>query len=175
MPVDWQTPSACKPPTLKLSDWLLNTGSLTERLEALCTEFTVQVLGQAHANLEENESTFVEHNESKIWQVREVILKGDGQEWVYARSLLPQSLCEAELAGLGNKPLGKRIFNDPEFVRSGFEIGRLKCHPLTGQELTANDLYARRSLFQIGNEKVLVAEAFLPDCPCYNNQQATNN
>ena len=167
MPVDWQKPSDCKPPSSKLADWLLNTGSLTERLEALCSEFSVDVLGQAHVELEENERLFLEHEVGQTWQVREVILKGDGKQWVYARSILPQVLCEAELSGLGNKPLGKRIFNDPEFVRSDFEIGPLNHHPLTGQALFEGQLYARRSLFSIGHEKLLVAEAFLPDCPCY--------
>lgn len=169
-----------------MQSWLLNTGSLTERLQSLCTDFRVEVLGQSVLALDGCEKNVLIEHGSKTWQIREVILFGDGKPWVFARSALPDSMCTSTWANLGNQPLGQRIFNDPSFVRSDFEIGHVQAHPLP--ELAAqNDglalfeqqqRWARRSVFTIdsGSEDsndgpktntLLVAEAFLPDCPCY--------
>ncbi|MGQ8364190.1 chorismate--pyruvate lyase family protein [Glaciecola sp. 1036] len=167
--VDWVDTERFSPVQPELQDWLLNTGSLTERLEGHCERFSVQVLGQASVALDNSEKRLLYTQSDQDWQVREVILHGDDQPWVFARSVLPLALCEAELKNLGSKPLGKRIFNDPEFVRSEFEVGRMLVHPLTNQSKTGHALYARRSCFTMQGQQLLVAEAFLPDCPCYQN------
>ena len=165
--VAWQKPEHFAPVTKDLENWLLNTGSLTERLMSLCTEFKVHVIGQAALPLANSEREFSGQQIDKAYSVREVILLCDQQPWVFARSVIPNSLAEGQLAQLGNKPLGKLIFNDPRFVRSDFEVGRLLLNPLNGESVKGSALYARRSLFSIMQHKVLVAEAFLPDCPCY--------
>lgn len=172
MPVVWHSPE--KYPSLpnNLADWLLNTGSLTERLQALTTIFRVNLLGQNSAPLDNSELALLSKSVNKDWQVREVVLQGEvhGQsiDWVFARSILPDLLCKSTWANLGSQPLGQRIFNDTSFVRSEFEIGKLLCHPLTGQKFSKDEpCWARRSRFQIGEHMLLVAEAFLPDSPCY--------
>ena len=178
----WNTVAKYDLPEQHLADWLLHTGSLTERLQGFTQNFEVKVLGQA--TLEANESEIAALNDYRKhqWQIREVILFGNGKPWVFARSVLPEHLCNTTWASLGNQPLGQRIFNDDNFVRSDFVIANLKENPiadvdegrLTSKCMPASGLWARRSAFKIQQWHLLVAEVFLPDCPSYisHNQAA---
>ncbi|WP_395339104.1 chorismate--pyruvate lyase family protein [Ningiella sp. W23] len=163
-----------------MQDWLLHTGSLTERLMSLCKQFDVQVLGQSNIPLNKSEISLLNAQDAQQWQVREVILYGDSVPWVFARSVLPEHMCNSTWANLGSQPLGQRIFNDPRFVRSEFEIAPLQFHPVSKHPYSNNrpKRWARRSLFTYQDEhasnvtsskhnKLIVAEAFLEDCPCY--------
>lgn len=108
--------------------------------------------------------------ESKAWQVREVVLYGDDSPWVFARSILPEGLCETALSGLGEKPLGQLIFNNNAYQRSSFEISQLPAsHPLlTSLGLSSSyPLWARRSRFFLNSFSMSVAEVFLPGAPAY--------
>jgi chorismate--pyruvate lyase len=158
-----------------MQSWLLNTGSLTERLQALCNKFEVKVLGQKNVALDDTEISALKSSNNSDWQIREVILYGDDKPWVFARSVLPDHMCRSTWADLGTQPLGQRIFNDASFVRSGFEIGLLHHHPISREsfahstlaQATHQQMWARRSMFSRKKDTLLVAEAFLPDCPCY--------
>lgn len=192
MPVTWQSPRDVKDLSPSLCDWLLNTGSLTERLQALTHHFSVDLLGQQVADMDESERRHLHHSDVNEWQIREVILQGsprpdartlnaqtnalgggelnshNTENWVFARSVLPNELCESKWANLGSQPLGSRIFNDNKFIRSEFEIGKLHYHPITHEAFSANQpCWARRSKFTIQHYELLVAEAFLPHSPCY--------
>lgn len=160
-----------------LRNWLLDTSSLTERLQSKCRQFSLQLLGQRLIlpELEEYQSLeqpVVERN-AQQWQIREVILLGDGVPWVFARSVLPNSLCNADLAGLGSKPLGQILFNDSRFKRSPFKLSQFPANSVFHNSLsikTQLPLWGRRSLFSYQSYKMMVAEVFLPDSPAY--QQA---
>ncbi len=174
MPVVWQKPSTVFDLNSSLAGWLLHTGSLTERLQALTSQFGVELLGQRALAMDTSEQKLLPNNSQQKWQIREVLLQGaarsddQAKNWVFARSVLPDELCRSEWSNLGNQPLGQRIFNDPSFVRSEFEIGKLLHHPITGEELSSShSCWARRSKFTIGKHELIVAEAFLPDAPCY--------
>ena len=187
MPVKWQSPDDVNDLPPIISDWLLNTGSLTERLQALTHRFEVHLLGQEIAAMDSTEQRLLDIHSQEQWQIREVILQGTPlidtstpqsklinnatqplQDWVFARSVLPHSLCQSALANLGSQPLGSRIFNDHNFVRSGFEIGKLYHHPVNHKVFDEQaPCWARRSKFTIGQYQLIVAEAFLPQSPCY--------
>lgn len=164
-----------------LRNWLLNTGSLTERLQASCHKFAVQLLGQREGAISKDESQFLYGQFGHVaeqTQVREVFLLGNNAHWVFARSLLPCSFLlneMDELIRLGTQPLGKIIFNDPRFVRQGFEL--VKC-PVEGKTLknlnivSSHACWGRRSLFQFKSYRIMVAEIFLPDSPAYGNYQS---
>lgn len=173
--VCWAEPNSFAAIAPNMQDWLLDTGSLTERLQANSREFSVKVLGQSHIPLQGAEKAVLANHAQTQWQIREVILYGDGKPWVFARSVLPEYLCQSRWASLGNQPLGQRIFNDPNFVRSGFEIGKLERHPLShkvfAESPSSIQHWARRSIFRLEHHELLVAEAFLPDCPCYMEQR----
>ncbi len=164
---NWVAPTQHHIPQVGLSDWLLNTGSLTERLQALTSIFEVEVIGQATMHGDKSERLALPQYDEQAWQVREVILHGEGKPWVFARSVLPEHLCKTTWATLGNQPLGQRIFNDDQFVRSEFSIAKLTTNPIDPHAELKHPLWGRRSKFKVHDWHLLVAEVFLPDCPCY--------
>lgn len=167
----WFRPQECKVPDFHLKNWLLDTGSLTERLQAHCRDFRVQLLGQQPAPLLDNERELMETDAPYV--VREVLLCGEQTPWVFARSLLPMALCEAdngELSTLGEKPLGRLLFNDPRFVRQPFQLTCIQPGNELLQQLnltTCQPLWGRRSVFLFQQWRLMVAEVFLPQSPAY--------
>lgn len=151
-----------------LKNWLLDTGSLTERLMAMSQTFDLIKLGQGDHPLHAQEQRWLGDGN---WQVREVYLCGNGQNWVFARSVLPMSLVEGELNNLGQQPLGKRLFNDSRFVRSEFELCELTPAQVQHlcETLPSHKLWGRRSRFTFEGQSMIVAELFLPDSPAYQN------
>lgn len=104
------------------------------------------------------------------WQIREVILYGNGQPWVFARSVLPQALCERDFSGLGSRPLGQIIFNDSRFVRQPFELISISENDEFLNRLNIQSqfpLWGRRSSFRFEEHHLMVAEIFLPHAPAY--------
>lgn len=82
----------------------------------------------------------------------------------------PQALCQEEFGRLGEKPLGKVIFNDPRFTRKPFEITNLQVPEALTVALDiapATRLWGRRSLFCYQQHEIMVAEIFLPRSPAY--------
>lgn len=172
----WSSPAHIDIPDAYLKNWLLDTGSLTERLQSHCREFQVSVLGQRQAalTLEEQQQLGLAkpHYDEADWQVREVILLGENQPWVFARSIIPRSLCQSDFANLGNKPLGQLIFNDERFKRSPFQVAHLSKPAsllMTLGFAKAEQLWGRRSVFALQDMKMMVAEVFLPEAPAYKN------
>tara|TARA_R110002153_G_scaffold14952_9_gene53841 strand:+ start:13432 stop:14022 length:591 start_codon:yes stop_codon:yes gene_type:complete len=181
---NWQEPDKQGIADAKLKNWLLDTGSLTERLQSHCRDFRVQVLGQGQTEVSIEEiqqlARFSAVSRDIKWQVREVLLWGNNQPWVFARSIIPEQMCRAEFAGLGNQPLGKLIFNDPRFKRMPFQITQISSsHPITSSLNlpSQHSLWARRSVFQFGGLALSVAELFLPLSPAYAamSQVSTHN
>lgn len=177
IPAKWFAADALPIADPYLKNWLLDTGSLTERLQSHCIDFHLDVIGQRQMSpdLEELAQFTLDKQtlEATNWQVREVVLSGNGQPWVFARSILPQQLCEMDLAELGNKPLGQIIFNDNRFVRSPFQLLSLpkKHHFLSTLGIrTEHQLWGRRSVFNFNQVQLMVAEIFLPDSPAYSKQ-----
>lgn len=171
----WQPPQALVVPDAHLKNWLMDTGSLTERLQSVCRQFNVAVLGHEVAPITEEESQclYKQTAVSGHTQVREVVLHGDQVPWVFARSLMPQAFideCMRDLGTLGNQPLGKILFNDARFKRLGFELIHCgKENPLFSALgiVPEHTLWGRRSLFEFQAHSIMVCEIFLPDSPAY--------
>ncbi|WP_240615624.1 chorismate--pyruvate lyase family protein [Alteromonas facilis] len=155
-----------------LANWLLDTGSLTERLQSMCRQFQVQVL----CHQQQPQQTAGAGNPF----IRDVLLLGDGQPWVFARSVIPEAINNGELLDLGSQPLGQRIFNDPRFVRGEFELCSLSYERLLAampqpyaaqlvplHETSIHKLFGRRSSFTFLHYSMSVAEIFLPQSPAY--------
>lgn len=174
IPSSWLTPHLLAIPSQQLKNWLLDTGSLTERLVAQCTEFQLSVIGQKKLSITQNEFELVcgkgQMLDEKDWLVREVLLWGDGQPWVFARSIIPITLWQRDFYDLNTQPLGQRIFNDERFKRMPFEITKLDSSTsFLSQLKLANkmDLWGRRSMFCFEDLKMMVCEVFLPGSPAY--------
>ena len=163
--VNWQAPSGITIPNAQLKDWLLDTGSLTERVQSLSDHFSLELIGQRTQIPHDNELSLLRSNGNTSYQAREILLCGDNQPWVFARSIIPQAFVDSELSDLGREPLGKRLFNDTRFNRSEFQL----CTAAASQfGINSNQvLWGRRSLFTLDNYSMIVAEVFLPDSPAY--------
>ena len=157
-----------------LNDWLLNTGSLTERLKSRCRDFRVQLVSEKLTAIHPDEGALLLLADPRA-VVREVCLLADGMPWVFARTLVSEELfylAEKGLSTLGTKPLGSIIFNDPQFVRQGFELSKIQSQDnwLERQQIeSAHPIWARRSIFSYYQQRMMVTEVFLPSAPAYDN------
>lgn len=167
--MDWQPADTLTNLNHYLHNWLLDTGSLTERIQSMCRQFRVHIVGQGNAPLHTSENNKLPLSES-AYHVRETVLFADDVPWVFARSVIPTLLTQGEWKTLGTSPLGKQLFNDSRFTRGEFEVANLATSQLSGvinTPTTLETLYGRRSAFHFAGQDILVAEVFLPASPAY--------
>jgi len=109
--------------------------------------------------------------------VRQVFLENEGVSWTYGRVIIPSEVYQrhfGQFDALKDRPIGETLlYNNPEVSRSAFEYAALtSSHPVYR---TINDhfflseplLWARRSLFLMKGDPLLVTEVFLPTLPCF--------
>lgn len=122
-----------------IADWLLTEESLTAKLARHCTQFGVSVEAENWTGKEE-------------W-LREVILYGDGQAWIFAQTTFSANLMSAygeEILQLNQTPLGYWLFaKNPRRITTEW-----------AQDLKSG-LYARRSQFHLEKGNLTVSELFL--------------
>lgn len=147
---------------LALRPWLLEPASLTARLKAHSRNFRLQLLSEEKTLLPE----FLQRclAVKTLYCVRrEVLMWCNNQPTVYAQSWLPEQSVQQlqQLAALGEQPLGELLFQFPDVTRSPIEIALL---PVTNavESIAAGDYWARRSVFTVTGQPLLVAEVFLP-------------
>lgn len=154
-----------------LAPWLLDEGSLTARLQVHSQgDFEVQLLNQGWGQAKPSELIALKCSSRHKILVREVLLKGKGQPWVFARSLVPYTSLTGRLKALkqlDNKPLGALLFQDPNMHRDPIEVAAVHRHHnyVDASVALAEDfeLWGRRSVFYIDQNPLLVSEVFLPD------------
>jgi len=155
--------------------WLSDTGSLTQRLlHASAGEFSVQVLNQSLQLPRLSEMRALALPPRRLALIREVILFGSGQPWVYARSVIPLSTLTGrlrKLRHLDSRPLGALLFSDPSMSREPVEVACISSSnaqlPTALTEITSA-LWGRRSVFRLDQKPLLVSEIFLPAFKPYN-------
>jgi chorismate lyase len=155
----WQDASKMALPQA-LSPWILEAASLTARLKRHCQQFRVQVLQQQRITLPRFLQPLLP--DTRQAQVREVILWCNETPCVYAQSWLPEQTLAAlrPLADLGERPLGDYIFQHQDLHRGTIEAAQLQL--LLPQLQLNTPCLARRSVFQLQQQPLLVAEVFLP-------------
>lgn len=148
-----------------MCDWLFDQGSLTRRLTRLSHDhFSVTPLLEQWQVLRADECLALGLADGSSGWVREVYLRGHGTAWVFARSVAGRQALEADglaLEALGTRSLGELLFTTPAFERQPIEV----CHYPAAwlpAEHGSEGLWARRSRFDRGGLRVLVAEVFLP-------------
>ena len=158
-------------PSPSLQDWLLDAGSLTAKLIQLSGgKFRVQVLQQVYRRASRSEALSLGIDLNALCLIREVILRGNDQPWVFARSVLPLTSLTGSLRRLrkqGNRPLGAFLFSQPHLRRSPIAVSFIsRHHGYVPNELVGNtSVWGRRSIFVIENKPLLVSEVFLPEFP----------
>ncbi len=127
--------------------WLDDSRSLTTKLKTKFDDFAVNVVSQTQLKPHQNETAVLGFEGDSI--IREVELLGSNQVMVFARSVIPVTNDTKGLLGIGSKPLGEILFNNPSIIRGQLQITH------TGS------VWGRRSTFTIGTTKLLVSEFFL--------------
>lgn len=148
-----------------LRPWLLDKGSLTARLQAKSEgRFCVQLLRQFWYTASHSEARLLGIAPRARVLVREVLLRGNDQAWVFARSIFPHSSLQGSLRRMGkfdNRPLGAFLFSQAGMRRGPMEVSRFSC---VGSSSDADEaVWGRRSVFYIDNKPLLVSEVFLPE------------
>ncbi len=163
-PLPRYTRRPCKP----LQDWLIDRGSLTARLIAKSEgDFKVEVVRQVIGIPSLDERQALGMKRPALALIREVILCGRGQPWVFARSLLPLASLTGNLRHLrkqGTRPLGAFLFSQPHLARSTIAVARIsRDHGYLPENLVGDQqLWGRRSVFYLQQKPLLVSEVFLP-------------
>lgn len=166
----WQVgvPSSC---TKAQRRWLTQGGSLTAHLRKLGNVEVCVTLEDTGLPWFDERSKLVLPPTVPIW-VREVTLNVNKIPYVYARSIMTLSASRYAWRGvrfLGNQPLADLLFRHSGVRRSAFESTCLTAkHPLyqcaslsIGRRLP-DFMLSRRSVFQKGNDPLLIVECMLP-------------
>ncbi len=168
---NWQTPQHFAFPSPILADWLQHPGSLTARLREHCQQFSIKVLFEGYSDIASHEKSALACA-GPYW-VREVLLCCDGVDWVFARSIIPQSSLVGDAAAvsqLADKPLGELLFTG-QGRRQSIELCEIDAASKVYQYADVpRTLWGRRSRFLLANAPLLVAEIFLPHCAAYQGE-----
>jgi len=158
-------------------NWLSDRGSLTQRLiEASANRFAVEVIDQVETMPTESEARALDIGGDTPVYARQVLLLGNGEPWVFARSIMPLSTLTGRLEFLRNidsQPLGALLFGDPSMTREPVEVAFLsteRAHLPERLSHIKDPLWARRSVFRLDQKPLLVSEIFLPDFKPYNQK-----
>ena len=167
----WRAPAQLGEPLLaKVRSWLLDDGSLTQRLIDTGLAFSLQRWQQGWESPHQNERRLLAMGLKERAIVRSVVLQLDSQPVVFARSVFPASSLTGpllRLRKLQNQSLGALLFARTDMRRSPFEVARL---PGNSAYLPAcfhqnSSLWARRSRFLVAGRPLLVSEVFLDQFP----------
>ncbi len=156
---------------LALRPWLLDPGSLTRHLtQEAGGDFRVERLSQQWQRPRVDEQRLLGLRGGEWALVREVVLWGRGEPWVYARSVLPVRTLTGDLyrlRRLQNSSLGSLLFRQRGLQRTPFQLTRFDARTLPSR-FAAKGLYSntllwgRRSRFELRGRPLIVGEIFLP-------------
>jgi chorismate--pyruvate lyase len=160
------------PPQRALRAWLRDPASLTARIRARCSVFSVRLVGEGLAPVQRDEAALFGLRRGSLAWLREVLLLADGVPVVYARSVMPRAALRGgwrRYTGLGGKPLGAALFANPAIRRGALHAARLDRRDARYHRAarvagvgSARSLWARRSSFELDGRALLVCEIFLP-------------
>lgn len=153
--------------------WLVDEGSLTRRLTQACADrFHVEVLYQGWQRPMINEAMRLGLPLQQQALIRMVLLYCGNIPRVFARTVIPYSTLRGPLrflSRLGNRPLGAVLFADPGIQREEMELAQMdRRHSLfhmamQGSQNLVDEIWGRRSVFQLQGARLLVNEIFLPE------------
>lgn len=157
---------------INLQEWLAYSGSFMQRLQSYGIEDArVCVLSERWEVPEEWERTVLNMDRVAPVLIREVSIESEDQQWMFARAIIPSSILQEkpELSILGTRPLGSVLFADSRIKRSEFNFTSITPLMLWYQKIsyymkkTYHVLPARRSLFYLKQNSLLLTEVFFPD------------
>jgi chorismate lyase len=154
-------------------DWLLESGSLTQRLQQVCGDkFDLRLLGETDVVLAKTEAALLDTVPGAPARAREVQLVCGEVPCIYAFSLLPLTTLEgggSYLESLGTRPLGDALFSDASLERGPIKVIMLKPgaafyeRVMRESAASGKPVWGRHSVFRTGGSPLLVCEFFLPN------------
>lgn len=137
--------------------WFRGNQSLTKQLITYSQDnFSLELLAEYRAKPYMHEAKALGISLHKACQIREVLLKCHGKATVYARSIISDQAIKAskhQLTKLGTVPLGHLLFKRANVDLETRQVARIKQQDKT--------VFARRTLYQLNGEDILVSEFFL--------------
>ncbi len=155
----------------QIRGWLQNSGSLTRHIQQRCKNFRVEPVFQSLATACDDELAILKLRPGELAHVREVYLYCGKIPVVFAHSVVARENLRGAWYGmskLGNKSLGTVLFTTPVIKRTPLRFRKLNLtHPLfrracKNMQVAPDKLWARRSLFTLHGQPILVTEVFLP-------------
>lgn len=155
----------------RIRGWLQNSGSLTRHIQQRCKNFRVEPVFQSLATACDDELAILKLRPRELAHVREVYLYCGKIPVVFAHSVVVRKNLRGAwygLSKLGNKSLGTVLFTNPVIKRTPLRFRKLNLtHPLfhracKNMQVAPDKLWARRSLFTLHGQPILVTEVFLP-------------
>ncbi|MCF1428915.1 MAG: chorismate lyase [Shewanella sp.] len=160
--IQWFSPAKAENlPSAPLWDWLVSKDSLTAKLKAHCRDFRVQLVDEQ----------WHQGSNHRYW-TREVLLLLDDIPWVFASTLIPESLMqtpEAGLQNLGDRPLGELLYSSKDYLPGNIEVARFDCCSHLNDlirklhQAVTEPLWGRRRYFGFQEQTLIVSEVFLPE------------
>ncbi|MGL5302544.1 MAG: chorismate--pyruvate lyase family protein [Aeromonas sp.] len=156
----WQAPNECELPA-HLRPWLLDAGSMTQRLRQYHRHFSLEWVGNYPVALGVDEQWLVD-SATPMGTCREVILHGDHGPAVLGWTLFADGAGQGSgIALLGNQPLGERVFAKGPARRDHLQLARFNL--AANSHHPATTVWGRRSRLFLGPWPLLVHELLLPD------------
>lgn len=138
--------------------WLLNRGSLTQRLVDFSdNDFEVKVLFQGWEKPLLHEARELNIPLNLVARIREVELHCHGVAYVFARSVMPLQIFLQQrhvLANIGTRPLGHLLFKDGKMRSSKRSISRY-------QTSDRHSIFGRSTPYRYADQEILVSEFFI--------------
>lgn len=161
-----------------LAPVLLDSGSSTQWLRAACGKtLKLKLINQSWKGLINSEYQLLKIRNRSVALVREVEIKGHGKPWMLARAVFPLSTLTGKtkflLKQLDDRPLGELLFQDPNLMRSEFELSLLDLatceYPFVREyaKKIKGLQWGRRSIFWYHQKPILLTEIFLPALVAY--------
>ena len=136
-------------------EWLNEEGSITAKISS-DSKFKLKILSDDIGNAEDEEYLALNIPSQKV-RIREVILYGDSEPLVYARSIIPNQTSSKGYPGLGSigsKPLGDLLFQSELFIKTNREFAQF-------QTPDKEVVWGRRTHYLVRGYPLSVMEVFL--------------
>ena len=111
----------------EIKSWLLEQGPITKRIKSIA-EFRLELIQDELSDATDDEILFLKIASEEI-RIREVILYGNENPIVFARTIIPNTTIEKglkELGKIGNKPLGDILFEKDIFSKEDIVFATFK-------------------------------------------------
>ncbi len=155
----------------KILPWIIDEQSMTQAMRRVCKNMTINVLSQQWCKPTLSEILYLQLDPSQDATIREIEMLGDGEVWVYARTILPPKLVYGQYRDLflqlGRRSIGDILYSHEDVKRFDIEVAHLTSI-IPGYESMrrynggVTDMWTRRAKFHLFDCDLSVSEVIFP-------------